>query len=130
MSMQDPISDMLTRIRNSQISNKIMVTMPSSRFKIAISRVLKEEGYILNYKICGKLKLQLILYLKYFSGKPVIENIKRISRPSLRVYKKRNNLPKVMAGMGVAILSTSKGVITDHHARKLCIGGEVICYVS
>lgn len=130
MSMQDPISDMLTRIRNGQKSNKFLVTMPSSNLKLSISNVLKKEGYIENYDIKGKIKPKLEIILKYFQGKGVIENIQRISRPGLRIYKNKNNLPKVISGLGIAILSTSKGVITDYQARKLGIGGEIICYIS
>ncbi|XBC38112.1 MAG: 30S ribosomal protein S8 [Buchnera aphidicola (Floraphis choui)] len=131
MTMQDPIADMLTRIRNSQTANKISVTMPSSKLKIAISIVLKEEGYIKNYIIKNdSIKPQLELVLKYFCGKPVIEDIRRISSPSLRIYNRKNKLPKVMAGLGIAIISTSKGVMTDKSARRASLGGEIMCYVA
>ncbi|XRX42687.1 MAG: 30S ribosomal protein S8 [Buchnera aphidicola (Eriosoma harunire)] len=130
MSMQDPISDMITRIRNGQIANKILVTMPSSTLKQSISHVLKEEGYILNYVVSISFKKELKIYLKYYQGKPVISHFKRVSHPSLRIYKKNMSLPKIMDGLGIAIISTSKGVITDRHARKLGIGGEIICSVS
>ncbi|CAL4325212.1 30S ribosomal protein S8 [Buchnera aphidicola (Eriosoma lanigerum)] len=130
MSTQDPISDMLTRIRNGQIANKILVKMPSSILKKSIGKVLKEEGYIHNYYIHGTTKKELEIYLKYFRGKPVISKIHRISKPSLRIYKKNSKLPKVMDGLGIAIISTSKGVMTDRTARKMNLGGEIICYVS
>ncbi|WP_343128533.1 30S ribosomal protein S8 [Buchnera aphidicola (Kurisakia onigurumii)] len=130
MSMQDPVSDMLTRIRNAQKSNKIFVSMPSSNLKISISNVLKQEGYILNYDVCRNNLSILKIYLKYFNAKPVIENITRISSPGLRVYRKKYNIPKILDGLGIAIISTSKGVITDKTARKIGIGGEIICYVS
>ncbi|XBC43251.1 MAG: 30S ribosomal protein S8 [Buchnera aphidicola (Meitanaphis flavogallis)] len=131
MTMQDPIADMLTRIRNSQLANKISVIMPSSKLKVAISMVLKEEGYIINYAIKNCVnKLQLKLILKYFNGKPVIEAVKRISSPSLRIYNRKNRLPKVMDGLGIAIISTSKGVMTDKSARRIGLGGEVICHVA
>ncbi|MFP3036555.1 MAG: 30S ribosomal protein S8 [Arsenophonus sp. ER-LPS3-MAG3] len=131
MSMQDPISDMLTRIRNGQAANKAVINMPSSKLKVAISAVLKEEGYIKNYKIEYDTNQAILkIRLKYFQGKAVVENIKRISRPSLRIYKKKDALPNVMAGLGIAIISTSKGVMTDRIARKAGLGGEIICYVA
>ncbi|WP_343153527.1 30S ribosomal protein S8 [Buchnera aphidicola (Mindarus keteleerifoliae)] len=130
MSMQDPISDMLTRIRNGQLANKLFVNMPSSKLKIAISSVLKEEGYIVNYMVEKNLKSTLKIFLKYFKGKSVIEKIQRISKPSLRIYKKKYDLPKVMGGLGIAIISTSKGVLTDKIAREKGLGGEVICHVT
>lgn len=130
MSMQDPIADMLTRIRNSQSANKITVTMPSSKLKVAIAIVLKKEGFINNFCITGESKLTLELELKYFEGKPVVETIQRISRPGLRIYKKKDELPKVMAGLGIAIISTSQGIMTDYAARKAKVGGEIICYVA
>ena len=130
MSMQDPIADMLTRIRNSQCANKISVIMPSSKLKVAISVVLKEEGYVKDFFVSTIKKPKLELFLKYFNGKPVIENITRISSPGLRIYNKKNKLPKVMSGLGIAIISTSQGVITDKIARKKGLGGEVLCYVS
>ncbi|XZR53119.1 MAG: 30S ribosomal protein S8 [Enterobacteriaceae bacterium] len=128
MSMQDPISDMLTYIRNGQNIKKKKIIIPFSNIKKEISRVLKEEGYIKDYKNKNK-KKNLELILKYFKNKPVIENIKRISKPSLRIYKKKKNLPKVMNYLGIAIISTSKGIMSDSLARKYGIGGEIICYV-
>ncbi|CUR53564.1 30S ribosomal protein S8 [Serratia symbiotica] len=130
MSMQDPIADMLTRIRNGQSASKIAVIMPSSKLKVAISIVLKKEGFIKNFKIEGNIKPILSLELKYFQGNPVIENIKRISRPGLRIYKKANKIPKIMAGLGIVIISTSQGVMTDRIARKIGLGGEIMCYVA
>jgi len=130
MSMQDPIADMLTRIRNGQAANKVAVKMPSSKLKVAIANVLKEEGYITDYAVSGEQKPELEITLKYFQGKEVIETIQRISRPGLRIYKKRDELPKVMGGLGVAIVSTSKGVMTDRAARQAGMGGEIICYVA
>ncbi|MGP1928818.1 MAG: 30S ribosomal protein S8 [Arsenophonus sp. NC-WZS1-MAG3] len=129
MSMQDPIADILTRIRNGQAANKTMINMPSAKLKIAIATVLKEEGYIKDYKIKGDIKPTLEITLKYFQGKPVVENIQRISRPSLRIYKKKDELPQVMAGLGISIISTSKGVMTDRIARQAGLGGEILCYV-
>ncbi|WMC10774.1 30S ribosomal protein S8 [Oceanimonas pelagia] len=130
MSMQDPIADMLTRIRNGQAANKVAVSMPSSKVKVAIAKVLKEEGYITDYAVSGDTKAELEVTLKYFQGAPVVELLQRVSRPGLRIYKKRDELPKVMAGMGVAIVSTSQGVMTDRAARKAGMGGEIICYVA
>ncbi len=131
MSMQDPISDMLTRIRNSLERNKRDVKIPSSKLKVAIADILKQEGYISDYRVEeNDNKASLIIELKYFEGKPVIEMIKRMSRPSLRSYKSVNDLPKVMGGLGVAIVSTAKGVMTDKSAREHGIGGEVLCIVS
>ena len=130
MSMQDPVADMLTRIRNGQSANKYSVKIPSSKLKNSIIKLLKKEGYIHNYNIRGEKKLELEVILKYFKGKSVIETIQRVSRPSLRIYKKKNDLPKVMDGLGIAIISTSHGIMTDHMARKLGFGGEVICYVA
>lgn len=130
MSMQDPISDMLTRIRNGQAANKVSVKMPSSKQKVAIAAVLKAEGYITDYVVAGDTKPELEVTLKYFEGKKVIDTLKRVSRPGLRIYKGANDLPKVMAGLGIAIVSTSQGVMTDRAARKASIGGEIICYVS
>ena len=132
MSMQDPISDMLTRIRNGQSAGKVLVSMPLSKQKTAIAEVLKQEGYIRDYmkeEIEGA-HPQLSVVLKYFDGKPVIDNIKRVSRPGLRVYKTKDDLPRVMAGLGVAIVSTSHGLMTDRAARAAGHGGEVICIVS
>ncbi|KYP97635.1 30S ribosomal protein S8 [Sodalis-like endosymbiont of Proechinophthirus fluctus] len=130
MSMQDPIADMLTRIRNGQTANKTAVSMPSSKLKVAIVSLLKEEGFIEDYKVKGDTKPVLELVLKYFQGKPVVESIQRISRPGLRIYKKKDTLPKVMTGMGIAVVSTSKGVMTDRAARQAGLGGEIICYVA
>ena len=131
MSMQDPISDMLTRIRNSLERNKRDVKMPSSKLKVAIANILKQEGYISDFRVEeNDKKASLIIDLKYFEGKPVIEMIKRVSRPSLKSYQSIDNLPKVMGGLGVAIVSTSKGVMTDKSAREHGIGGEVLCVVS
>ncbi|BDY03205.1 MULTISPECIES: 30S ribosomal protein S8 [Ferrimonas] len=130
MSMQDPIADMLTRIRNGQAANKVAVKMPSSKLKVAIADVLKKEGYIADFAVSGDVKSELEVTLKYFEGKPVVEKIERISRPGLRIYKKKDELPKVMGGLGVAIVSTSQGVMTDRAARKLGMGGEIVCYVA
>lgn len=128
--MQDPIADMLTSIRNGQNANKDIVYIPNSKVKVAIVTLLKEEGFIQNYKILGNTNSIIKIILKYFNGKPVLENIQRISRPGCRVYKKKHALPKVMSGMGIAIISTSLGMITDSTARKLGIGGEIICYIA
>ena len=130
MSMQDPIADMLTRIRNGQAAAKVSVAMPSSKQKVAIAQLLKEEGYIADYKVNGDVKAGLEVELKYFQGKPVVELIQRVSRPGLRIYKKRGELPKIMNGLGIAVVSTSKGVMTDRAARKAGMGGEIICYVA
>lgn len=130
MSMQDPISDMLTRLRNAQARAKREVTMPASSGKAAIAEVLKKEGYILDFRIEGdEPKRQLTIELKYYQGKPVIERIKRVSRPGLRVYRAKDELPTVVGGLGVAIVSTSKGLMSDRDARAQGIGGEVICSV-
>ncbi len=130
MSMQDPIADMLTRIRNGQAASKVSVAMPSSKQKVAIAQLLKEEGYVADYKVSGDTKAELEVELKYFQGKPVVELIQRVSRPGLRIYKKRGELPKIMNGLGIAVVSTSKGVMTDRAARKAGMGGEIICYVA
>lgn len=130
MSMQDPVADMLTRIRNGQSANKCSVKMPFSQLKSSIIKLLKQEGYIENFNIRGSKKLEIEVILKYFKGKSVIEMIQRVSRPGLRIYKKRNDLPKVMAGLGIAIISTSQGIMTDLTARRLGLGGEIICYVA
>ena len=130
MSMQDTLADMFTRIRNAQGANKVAVRMPASKQKVAIAQVLKEEGYIADFSVSGEVKAELEVTLKYFEGKPVIESIERVSRPGLRIYKKRNELPKVMGGLGVAVVSTSKGLMTDRAARKAGLGGEVIGYVA
>lgn len=128
--MTDPIADMFTRIRNGQSAEKTAVKMPSSKLKVAIANLLKEEGYISNYAVAGDVKPELTVELKYFEGKEVIETIKRVSRPGLRVYKGRDELPKVLAGMGIAIVSTSKGLMSDRDARKAGLGGEIIGYVA
>jgi small subunit ribosomal protein S8 len=128
--MSDPIADMLTRIRNAQATEKVSVLMPSSKVKLAIAQVLKDEGYIEDFaarEIEGKTTLEIAL--KYYAGKPVIEKIERISRPGLRIYKRREDMPKVMNGLGVAIVSTSRGVMTDRGARQQGVGGEVLCIV-
>ena len=131
MSMNDPISDMLTRIRNAQSANKTHVNMTSSSAKKDIAKVLKDEGYIVDYDIENdKVPQNLNIELKYFEGKPVIENIARASKPGLRIYRNKEELPKVLGGLGVAIISTSAGVMSDRQARKNGIGGEVICIVS
>ena len=129
MSMQDPVSDMLTRIRNAQGRNKTAVTMPSSQLKVAIANVLQGEGYIQGYKVDAEVKPSLTIELKYFDGRPVIEEIQRVSRPGLRIYRERDALPKVRGGLGVAIVSTNKGVMTDRAARAAGVGGEVLCTV-
>ena len=131
MSMSDPIADLLTRIRNAQMVAKPTVSVPSSKVKIAIAQVLKDEGYIDGYAVRGEgAKPELEIALKYYAGRPVIEKIERVSRPGLRVYKGRNDIPSVMNGLGVAIVTTPKGVMTDRKARQAGIGGEVLCYVS
>lgn len=131
MTIQDPISDMLTRIRNGQMAKAKEVSMPASKQKEAIARVLKEEGYILDYQIEKKDNHNLlIVVLKYYRGTPVIRVIRRISKPGLRVYARSDQLPQVMGGLGVAIISTSKGVMTDHAARGVGLGGEVVCCVE
>lgn len=130
MSMQDPIADMFTRIRNGQMAQKVSVTMPSSKLRVAIAEVLKAEGYITGHAVSGDVKPVLEVELKYFEGKQVIDTIERVSRPGLRIYKKKDELPKVMGGLGVAIVSTSKGVMTDRAARKAGMGGEIIGYVA
>lgn len=131
MSMSDPIADMLTRIRNAQMVGKASVTMASSKQKEAICQVLAEEGYITGFEVeRASGKAFLTVWLKYFEGRPVIENIQRVSKPSRRIYQGKNELPKVQGGLGIAIVSTSKGVMTDKAARKRGFGGEVICIVS
>ena len=130
MSMQDPVADMFTRIRNGQAANKVAVKMPSSKLKVSIAKVLKDEGYIGDFAVSGDVKPELEVTLKYFQGKSVIETIDRVSHPGLRIYKKSGELPKVMGGLGVAIVSTSKGLMTDRAARKVGIGGEIIGYVA
>ncbi|NKI97250.1 small subunit ribosomal protein S8 [Rhizobacter sp. SG703] len=129
--MSDPIADLLTRIRNAQMVQKTSVTMPASKLKVAITQVLKDEGYIESFAVVGdKSKLQLEITLKYYAGRPVIEHIERVSRPGLRIYKGRHDIPSVMNGLGVAIVTTPKGVMTDRKARQAGIGGEVLCYVA
>lgn len=129
MSMQDPLADMLTRIRNAQMAEKTVVSMPSSKLKAAVAKVLKDEGYIADFQISSEVKPQLSIELKYFEGKPVIEEVKRNSRPGLRQYKSVEQLPKVRGGLGVSIVSTNKGVMTDRAARAAGVGGEVLCTV-
>ncbi len=131
MSMSDPISDMLTRIRNAQMAENTTVTMPSSKIKAAIAKVLHDEGYVEGFKVVnhdGKATLEI--GLKYYADRPVIENIQRVSRPGLRVYKGSEDIPRVMNGLGIAIVSTSKGLMTDRKARANGIGGEVLCIVA
>jgi small subunit ribosomal protein S8 len=131
MSMQDPISDMLTRMRNGQSAGKIRIMMPMSKQKTAVAEVLRQQGYIRDVaveEIEGK--AQLAILLRYFEGKPVIEMLRRVSRPGLRVYKRKDDLPKVMDGLGIAIISTSKGLMTDRQARAAGHGGEVVCIVA
>ena len=128
--MTDPIADMFTRIRNGQSAAKTAVTMPSSKVKVAIANLLKEEGYISDFSVAEGTKPELSVELKYFEGKEVIEVIKRVSRPGLRVYKGAQELPKVLAGMGIAIISTSKGLMTDRAARNAGLGGEVLGFVE
>ncbi len=131
MSMQDPLSDMLTRIRNAQAADKASVTMPSSTMKASIAQVLKDEGYVADFGVeQDGAKSLLKIELKYFQGKPVIEMLQRRSRPGLRIYAGKANLPKVNNGLGVAIVSTSKGVMSDRKAREIGEGGEVLCYVN
>jgi small subunit ribosomal protein S8 len=131
MTMMDPIADMLTRIRNAQRAEKPVVAMPASKLKSAIAQVLKDEGYIDGFALReadGRATLEISL--KYYAGKPVIERIERVSRPGLRIYRPKDELPKVMNGLGVAIVSTSRGVMTDRKARGLGVGGEVLCIVA
>jgi small subunit ribosomal protein S8 len=129
MTMQDPLSDMITRIRNANLREKVSVAMPSSKVKVSVAKVLKDEGYILNYKVTEDKKPVLEIDLKYYDGKPVIEEITRSSKPSLRVYSSSKDLPKVKSGLGVAIVSTSKGVMSDRSARSNGVGGEILCTV-
>jgi len=128
--MQDPISDMLTRLRNGQAAKKVAVKMPSSKQKVAIAALLKEEGFVADYTVTSDVKPELEVTLKYFEANPVIEQIQRVSRPGLRIYKKKDALPSVMGGLGIAVVSTSKGLMTDRAARKAGLGGEIICYVA
>ncbi|MDP3810442.1 30S ribosomal protein S8 [Hydrogenophaga sp.] len=131
MSMSDPIADMLTRIRNAQMVEKASVTMPASKVKAAIAQVLKDEGYIDGFQVkSADGKNELEIALKYYAGRPVIERIERVSRPGLRVYRGRNAIPQVQNGLGVAIVTTPQGVMTDRKARATGVGGEVLCYVA
>ena len=131
MSMSDPIADFLTRIRNGQLSGKPEIAAPSSRIKLALAKVLKDEGYIEDFAIDGDARKPVVkVRLKYYQGRPVIERLERVSRPGLRIYKPSRDIPRVMNGLGVAIVSTSKGVMTDRKARGMGIGGEVLCIVA
>ena len=131
MSMSDPVSDMLTRIRNAQMVGHTEVAMPASRLKAAIAQVLKDEGYIEDFALRDSgVKKELAIGLKYYAGRPVIERLERVSKPGLRVYKGRNDIPQIMNGLGVAILSTSRGVMTDRKARADGVGGEILCIVA
>ncbi len=129
MSMSDPIADLLTRIRNGQSANKTSVTMPASKAKQAVLQVLKDEGYIVDFSVSSDTKAELTVDLKYYEGKPVIEMIRRVSRPGLRIFKGKDDLPAVNNGQGISIVSTSRGVMTDRAARALGEGGEVLCSV-
>jgi small subunit ribosomal protein S8 len=128
--MQDTLADMFTRIRNAQMARKAQVELPASKLKLAVAKVLEEEGYIGGSKISEGAKPTLTLTLKYFEGRPVIETIKRVSRPGLRIYKSAGDIPKVKGGLGVVIVSTNQGIMTDRAARKANVGGELICEVS
>ena len=129
--MSDPVADMLTRIRNGQMAGHASVLMPSSKLKLSLAKVLNDEGFISAFSVNENSgKAELSVDLKYFEGKPVIDMIKRVSRPGLRVYKSKDELPKVIGGLGIAVISTSKGIMTDRDARKAGIGGEVICYIA
>ncbi len=131
MSMSDPIADMLTRIRNGQIRGKVTIAMPASKQKLAIANLLQDEGYLSEVSLEGDgVKRQLVIKLKYFRGKPVIERLERISRPGLRIYRGKDDLPKVWGGLGMAIVSTSQGVMTDRAARKAGHGGEIVAFVA
>lgn len=129
MSMQDPLADMLTRVRNAQMVGKVEVTMPSSKLKTNVAKVLKEEGFIVDYSVSEGPKSELTIELKYFEGKPVIAELDRVSRPGLRNYASKTGMPSVRGGLGIAIVSTSKGVMTDRAARAAGVGGEVLCTV-
>jgi small subunit ribosomal protein S8 len=129
MSLQDPIADMLTRVRNAQKAGKLTVKMPASKQKSRIAAVLKDQGYIRDFKLSDDKLPHLVIELKYYQGKPVIEEVKRISRPGLRIFKSKDELPSINGGLGIAIISTSKGVMTDAQARAAGFGGEVICTV-
>jgi small subunit ribosomal protein S8 len=128
--MTDPIADMLTRVRNAQAASKVDVAMPSSKLKLSIAKVLQDEGFIAGYSSDSAVKPTLTVTLKYYEGRPVIDDLKRISRPGLRIYKNKNELPKILNGLGIAIVSTSAGVMTDRQARESGRGGEIICTVS
>ena len=128
--IQDPIADLLTRIRNGQAAGNLAVSMTSSKQKVAIANLLLKEGYIASVTESGDIKKTLEIGLKYYEGKPVVEMIRRVSRPGLRVYKKARDLPRIMNGLGIAVVSTSKGLMTDRAARKDGLGGEIICYVA
>ena len=130
MSMTDPIADMLTRIRNAQMVEKATVEMPSSRVKVAIAHVLKDEGYIDGFRVTEDAKPVLEIALRYHGGRPVIEKIERVSTPGLRIYRGKDEIPRVMNGLGIAIVSTSRGVMTDRKARASGVGGEVLCIVA
>lgn len=131
MSMSDPIADLLTRIRNAQMVDKVSISVPMSKLKKAIVQVLQDEGYIDGYKVSGTdAKPELEIALKYYAGRPVIERIERVSRPGLRIYKPADAIPRVLNGLGIAIVTTPRGVMTDRKARALGVGGEVLCYVA
>lgn len=130
MSLQDPISDMLTVIRNGQMMRKEAVTTPSANIKIALLKVLEEEGYILGFEVVPGTKSTITIFLKYFQNKPVIAKLKRVSKPGLRIYKKKDELPKILGGLGIAIVSTPQGVMSDKEARRVEQGGEILCIVS
>ncbi|MDE1953881.1 MAG: 30S ribosomal protein S8 [Betaproteobacteria bacterium] len=131
MSMSDPIADMLTRIRNAQMVEKATVKMPASKLKTAIAQVLQDEGYIDGFELLRDgVKADLQIALKYYAGRPVIERIERVSRPGLRIYRGQHAIPQVLNGLGVAIVSTPQGVMTDRKARQVGVGGEVLCYVA
>ena len=130
MIVNDPIADMLTRVRNGQMAGKTEVSLPSSKLKVSICQVLKDEGYINDFIVVGDVRPTMTVKLKYFEGRPVIEKIQRVSRPGLRIFRGASELPKVMNGLGVAIVSTSQGVMTDRQARAAGHGGEVLCTVS
>lgn len=129
MSMQDPLADMLTRIRNAQMVGKANVSIPSSKLKVNVAKVLKEEGYITDYAVSESAKPEVVIELKYFEGKPVIAELDRVSRPGLRSYVGKDSLPSVRGGLGIAIVSTSQGVMTDRAAKAAGVGGEVLCTV-
>jgi small subunit ribosomal protein S8 len=129
--MSDPIADMLTRIRNGQAAEKTVVDMPSSKLKVAIAQVLKDEGYIEDFSVRNDAgKATLSVALKYYVGRPVIDRLERVSRPGLRIYRQSRDIPRVMNGLGIAIVSTPRGVVTDRKARSLGVGGEVLCLVA